>query len=297
MKNRFAAITLLMLFATILIIYYNMHSIHPTRVRISTTTSLYATGLLDYIAVKFRELYPDVEIQFIPVGSSAALRYAERGDVCAVFVHEPNFEKKYLDMGVIEEQKIFAFNYFIIVGPREDPANISMAIDVVDAFRRIYSAERESTYFISRGDGSGTHTREIYIWKLAGISPTDRPWYKECGCGMDQALIIANELKGYTLSDVGTYMVLKIRGRIPNIEALYNSSTDIVLLNIYSGYLAKGCRGIERRYAELFLNFIYSNPDIVDNFGVNEYGVRLFYSARHFDGDIRDLWSKLAGIG
>ncbi|MCS7110859.1 MAG: substrate-binding domain-containing protein [Ignisphaera sp.] len=294
MKRRYAVLVGFTLLLPL--IYYMVHPIQPeARLRVAVTSSLYATGLLDYVAKKFKDVHPDVEVLLIPVGSGAALRYAERGDACAIIVHEPTLEKSYLDRKVIEGQRILAVNYFIIAGPRSDPANISRARDVVDAFRRIYDAgERGLTYFISRADDSATYIREIKMWRSAGVSPTNRRWYVECGCGMDQALIMASELKGYILSDVGTYTALRARGRIQDIDVLYNGSTDTMLLNVYSGYIAKRCGGVEREYADLFLDFIYSNPDIVDRFGVKEYGSPLFYSTKLFGDRIVDLWRGLA---
>lgn len=287
----------LVIFTVLLpLIYYATHPTHlGIRLRIAVTSSLYATGLLDYAAMRFRDLYPDVEILFIPVGSGAALRYAERGDVCAVIVHEPTLERFYLDRGVIEGQRIIAVNYFIVVGPRSDPANISGARDVVDVFRRIYDAgEKGLTHFISRADDSATHVREIRLWRYAGLTPTGRKWYIECGCGMDQALIIASEFKGYTLSDIATYTVLSVEGRIRDMDLLYNGSTSTVMMNIYSGYTVKRCRGVERKYAELFLDFIYSNPEIVDGFGVEGYSLPLFYSPKRFRDGVANLWRDLA---
>ncbi|MEM0501711.1 MAG: substrate-binding domain-containing protein [Ignisphaera sp.] len=299
MEYRYIIVLGIALLSVSAIILYATYPTRPIiRVRIATTTSLYATGLLEYISSRFTEVHRDIELQFIAVGSGAALRYAERGDVCAILIHEPGLEKLYIERGAIEGQRILAYSFFVIVGPENDPANVSSALDVVDAFRRVYRVAEEGLIrFISRADNSGTHNREMKIWNLIGVSPRDKPWYIECGCGMDQALIMASEFKGYTLSDVGTYTVLKAKGRIQNVKILYGNASDDLMLNIYSGYLASGCRGTERMYAELFLDFIYSNPDIVNSFGVEEYGVRLFYHSRHYEGSILDAWNRLALSG
>ena len=126
MRARYIAAVGIALLLLTLTLYLATHSTQSSvRVRIATTTSLYASGLLDYIAKRFAERYPEAEILFISVGSGAALRYAERGDVCAVLIHEPGLERIYVEQGVIGGQRIFAYNFFIIVGPRDDPANVS----------------------------------------------------------------------------------------------------------------------------------------------------------------------------
>jgi len=263
------------------------------RVRVTTTTSLYATGLLDYLADKFKEKYPKVEIDFIAVGSGEALRRAERGDACMVFVHAPSLEKQYMEKGVITGHKIFAYNYFIIVGPPDDPANVKMAENAVAAFRRIYEAgEAGKIKFVSRGDNSGTHVKEMSIWKLAGLDPHGRSWYLESGQGMSQTLVMASELGAYTLSDIGTYLKLKKDGKLPGIELLYSNSTE--LINIYSIYLVTSCTGKEREYAEKFAEFVYNNQNLIGSYGVDRYGQPLFYPAEGHEKELQAAWEMLA---
>lgn len=277
-------------------LYLELSRSSLTVVKISTTTSLYATGLLDYLAQQYEASHPGVRIEFVAVGTGAALKYAAQGDVCAVFVHAPNLERKYLDMGVIADRHTFAYNYFVIVGPADDPANVSGAKDAVEAFARIYRAAEEGrAAFVSRGDNSGTHVRETAIWNRTGLDPSGRPWYKSCGCGMDQALIMANELRAYTLSDLGTFTMFYREGRLPNLKLLYQNSTDPNTINIYSAYVVSSCTGSARQYTEDFLKFVYDNQvQLVGTYGADKYGQPLFYPARD-NPEIEALWRQLAG--
>ncbi len=132
-----------------------------TVLRVSTTTSLYATGLLDKLAEEFSKDHPNIVVQFIAVGSGEALKKAALGDADLVLVHAPPLEKEYLEKEVIYDGKIFAYNYFVIVGPKNDPAGIK-GLDPISAIRKIYEAgEKGLARFVSRGDYSGTHVREL----------------------------------------------------------------------------------------------------------------------------------------
>lgn len=265
------------------------------RIRIATTTSLYATGLLDELKRKFEEKHPGVRIEFIAAGTGAALKYAERGDACAVLVHAPSLEKQYIERGVLEAGVIFAYNYFIIVGPGSDPAEVRESRSVIEAFRRIYSAgESGKIIFISRGDLSGTHLRELGIWSRAGLNPAGGGWYREAAAGMEQTLIIANELSAYSLADIGSYLRLRNEGKLPGLVILYANPDDPDMINIYSAYVAKACSGDEKRYALLFLKFLQENQDQIRVFGEREYGQPLFHPADENIEKLEDLWSEFA---
>lgn len=266
------------------------------RVRISTTTSLYATGLLDYLTSKYEETKPGVAIDFLPVGSGQALQLAADGEVCAVFVHAPQLEKRYIIDGVLEEHRIIAYNYFVIVGPRDDPVGVRGSTNATDAFRRIYEAgEKGEAVFVSRGDNSGTNVKELSIWEAAGLNPRGRPWYKEVGKGMADTLVMADEMRAYTLSDIGTYLKLSKDGVLKNIELLYANSTE--LINIYSAYLVTSCTGAERAQAEAFIEFVYTHQDLIARYGVDKYGQPLFYPAEGKEEELAKIWESIAGAG
>ncbi len=266
------------------------------RVRISTTTSLYATGLLDYLADKYEKTHPGVAIDFLPVGSGQALQLAADGEVCAVFVHAPQLEIQYIREDVLEDHKIIAYNYFIIVGPPDDSARVRDAANATEAFRRIYKAgEAGKAVFISRGDNSGTNVKELSIWEAAGLDPSGRPWYKEVGKGMIDTLVMADEMRAYTLSDIGTYLKLKKDGVLKNIGLLYANSTE--LINIYSAYLVTSCTGAERAQAQAFAEFVYTHQDLIGSYGVDKYGQPLFYPAEGKEEELAKIWETIAGLG
>ncbi|MEM3279248.1 MAG: substrate-binding domain-containing protein [Fervidicoccaceae archaeon] len=286
-------------FATIAILsIFTYHILFPqqTRLLVSTTTSLYATGLLDYLGSAFESSHPWISVEFIPVGSGAALELARRGESCAVLVHAPSLEKKYLSTSSIYYHHIFAYNFFVIVGPKNDPANVSTAHNASEAFTRIFLAgERDEAVFISRGDNSGTNVKELQIWNETGLNPMGKKWYKVIGGGMDQALIMANELKAYTLSDIGTYLVFEKSGSIPNLTILFYNSTE--LINVYSSYLVSGCRGSEAEAAKEFVDFVDESQELIGNFGVSDYGSPLFFPAYGKEEFLNNVWNMLAGDG
>ena len=264
--------------------------------RVSTTTSLYATGLLDMLSDKFSEKYPNIRVEFIAVGSGAALRLAEKGDVDMILVHAPNLEVEYIDKGVIVDGKIFAYNTFVIVGPSDDPAGIS-GKDPIIAMTCIYDAcERGEAVFVSRGDESGTHQRELLLWSLAGLDPQDKEWYVETGTGMSETLLYANERNAYTLSDIGTYLKLKSEGRLAYLTCLVDQGRE--LMNIYSVYIVnyKKYTGVRKDIAEKFMEFLLSDEgqELIGNYGKEEYGQPLFYPAKGEEDELRECWEWFA---
>lgn len=264
-------------------------------VRIATTTSLYAISFLDHIANEFKKTYRDVELFFLAVGSGTALEYAERGDVCSVIVHAPDLEAKYLRWNIIENQRFIVYNFFVIAGPKDDPANISKADSIVDAFRRIYeTAQKNVIKFVSRSDNSGTHRRELYVWRIVNADKFDSNWYLECGCGADQALLLADELNAYILTDESSYNVLKKKGKINKLSILYINHYDFDTINVYSMYLSKKCEGEERKYAELFQDFVYNNHQKILEELAEIYNTNIFISAKNRENDLLIVWEKIA---
>ncbi|MCD6591479.1 MAG: substrate-binding domain-containing protein [Thaumarchaeota archaeon] len=282
----------ILLIATIAIaglISIQLHLGQKARIRITTTTSLYAT-----VASEFSKREASVSFDFIPVGSGEALRRAELGDACMVFVHAPSLEKKYLEKGVITDRRIFAYNYFIIVGPASDPAGVSDAESPLEAFSKIYQAgEAGKACFVSRGDNSGTHVKELSIWRAAGLNPSGKPWYMETGSGMSATLLVANERNAYALSDIGTYLKLRSEGRLPNLRILYQGGVD--LINIYSVYLVSTCEDPERDLAIEFMDFVVGDgQDLIASYGVDRYGRPLFNPAKDNLSWLEETWSRLA---
>lgn len=277
--------------------YYESQRARTTLI-VSTTTSLYDTGLLDKLSERFVEKNPAIDIRILSVGTGEALRRVEMGDACVTLVHAPSLEKEYIEKGVIAGRRIFAYDFFIIAGPASDPANISGLRDPVDAFRRIYKARIfGKALFVSRGDLSGTHIRELAIWKAAGLDADDLGgWYIETGQGMGETLVIASEKRAYVLTDIGTYLMYRNKGRIPNLEILVES--DYVLLNIYSAYISSLCSGEQERAAKLFVKFLMDEgQEIIGGYGVKEYGAPLFYPSKGRLGWLEKEWARMAGEG
>jgi tungstate transport system substrate-binding protein len=173
------------------------------RLKLSSTTSTDNTGLLAYLLPKFSEK-TGFRVDVIAVGTGKALKLAENGDVDVTLVHAPSREKAFVEAGYGVNHRTVMANYFMVVGPATDPAGVAQVESAEAAFERI--AKKEAP-FISRGDDSGTHTKERNIWKVVlGEVPEGKSWYLESGKGMGETLTIADEKRGYTLSDSGTYL-------------------------------------------------------------------------------------------
>ena len=203
--------------------------------KIATTTSLEDTGVLKELTDAFEKKYPNIDVQTIASGTGQALEYGKKGDVDLVMVHSKKQELAFIEEGYGTNRTIFAYNFFYILGPENDPANITGST-ATEAFNKIMSlgeSNPDSVKFLSRGDKSGTNTREITIWNSTGVdydtSIRNQPWYIETGKGMGDTLIIANEKSAYTLSDSATY--LSFKGNI-TLTALITEGSD--LLNVYS---------------------------------------------------------------
>ena len=282
-------LTLIILILIILMVIVYVSMPKEERLIVSTTTSLYDTGLLERLGEAYEEK-TGISIAFIAQGSGQALETAARGDACAVLVHAPSLEKEYLEEGLITKHKIIAYNYFVIVGPPGDPAGVSEAQSAAEAFQRIYQAGEEGrALFVSRGDNSGTHVKELELWRLAGLDPRGKPWYLETGSGMANTLRVADEKNAYTLSDIGTY--LKVNP--PHLKILYTNSSE--LINIYSAYVSASCADNEA--AVSFVEWLASREaqEIIGSYGLDEYGMPLFYPALGKEDWLWTEWQRLAG--
>ena len=168
---------------------------------LTTTTSTYDTGLLDAIHPEFEELY-GVTVDAVAQGTGAALESARNGDSDVVMVHARGLEDEFMRNGYGINRRDLMFNDFVIVGPEGDPAGIGGMGSATDALVAIADSESQ---FVSRGDNSGTHTKELNLWEAAGTEPGG-DWYQETGTGMGEALNVANQQGAYTLSDRGTFI-------------------------------------------------------------------------------------------
>jgi tungstate transport system substrate-binding protein len=174
------------------------------RVRLATTTSTENSGLLSYLLPFFAE-DTGYAVDVVAVGTGAALKLGENADADVLLVHARALEDAFMAAGHGAERRDVMYNDFIVIGPAGDPAGLMGSADATAAFARLAAS---GASFVSRGDKSGTHVKELATWKSAGISPAGT-WYKEAGQGMEQCIIMAEGLQGYTLSDRATYVALK----------------------------------------------------------------------------------------
>jgi tungstate transport system substrate-binding protein len=179
------------------------------RVKVATTTSLYDTGLWGALETAFEDA-AGRELDVIYAGTGRALEWGAAGDVDVVVTHSPSQEADFIAAGNGKDRVPFAYNYFLIVGPAADPAGIA-GLPPEDAFRKL--SEAATFPFVSRGDDSGTHTKEKAIWKAAGLDHAkvrdSGKWYVEAGLGMGPTLSMAAQLGAYTLTDNGTFLAYK----------------------------------------------------------------------------------------
>ena len=199
-------------------------SAQTVRLRLATTTSTQDSGLLPILNPPFEKL-TGITVDVIAVGTGAALKLGENGDVDVVLVHDRAAEDKFVAAGYGVNRRDVMHNDFIIVGPAKDPANVAGAKSAPDAFGRIAAA---GATFISRGDASGTNVKELDLWAAASVKPKGA-WYKEVGQGMGSVLTMSNSLEAYTLSDRGTWIAM--RTKLPGLKIL--SQGDSTLFNPY----------------------------------------------------------------
>ena len=246
-------------------------SANPTRLILATTTSTQDSGLLDVILPLF-EKQTGATVEVIAVGSGQALKMGEDGNADVLLVHSPAAEKTFMEgqHGVRREDVMY--NDFVIVGPESDPAGIKGTTDAVEAFKKIAAS---GAPFISRGDKSGTHSKELSIWTKAEMEPKGN-WYISTGQGMGEVLTMAEEQQAYTLTDRATYLArtkdgLKLALLIEGDKALFNPY-GVIAVNP-----AKSDK-INAELAQKFIDWIISVPiqEAIGRFGVADFGQPLF---------------------
>lgn len=225
-----------------------------TRIRCASTTSTQNSGLFDYILPIF-EKKTEIKVDVVAVGTGAAIEIGKRGDADVVLVHAKEQELKAVNEGYFVNRYDVMYNDFVIIGPSNDPIKIKGIKSASEAFRRI----AESAYpFVSRGDKSGTHTKELSIWEKTGINPKASEWflwYLEVGQGMEKTQRIANEKRAYTLTDRGTWLATKDK-----LEMVIVLEGDTALFNQY-GVMAvnpEKFKHVKYKEAMEFINWLIS---------------------------------------
>ncbi|MEA3337582.1 MAG: substrate-binding domain-containing protein [Chloroflexota bacterium] len=241
------------------------------RLILATTTSTQDSGLLDVILPDFRQQY-GVEVDVIAVGTGQALKQGEDGNADVLLVHARAREDAFMDAGHGARREDVMYNDFVIVGPAEDPAGIAGLQDAPEAFRRLAAS---ASPFVSRGDDSGTHTREKALWAAAGIEPAG-DWYLSAGQGMGAVLTMADELQANTLSDRATYLARTESGI--DLEILVEG--DPRLFNPYGVITINPDKGphIQNELANQFVDWLISVPtqETISQFGMEAFGQPLF---------------------
>jgi len=244
----------------------------PKTIILATTTSTQDSGLLDILLPIF-EKKTGFFVKTIAVGSGQAMAMGQKGEADVLLVHSPAAEKKFVAESYGINRRLIMHNDYIIVGPPGDPAKIKGLKPTSEAFKKIAN---EKALFLSRGDNSGTHSKEREVWKAAAINPEGEKWYQQTGLGMGQTLGVTAEKKGYTLADRGTYLALK-----KNLGLDILVEGDAILLNIYHVIEVNPAKWAKANAAggKAFADFMVSKEtqDIIKTFGVDKFGSPLFF--------------------
>jgi tungstate transport system substrate-binding protein len=220
---------------------------------IATTTSTDNTGLLDYLMPSFTA-ESGINIRWVSSGTGKAIKLGENCDVDVLLVHAPQAEQDFVDKGFGIDRLEIMYNDFVLIGPPEDPAG-SMGKRVGAALSAIGSS---ANVFVSRDDNSGTNKKERALWKLADMTmPEQEPWYRQSGQGMLATINVAGELKGYTLTDRGTYIKYEsVADSNPALVILVEG--DDMLLNQYSiiPVNPKHCTNVKYENAQVLSDWI-----------------------------------------
>jgi len=247
----------------------------PQILIVATTTSTADSGLLDDILPPFED-EAKATVRVLAVGTGQAIALGERGDADIILIHERDREERFVAEGWGTQRKDVMYNDFVVVGPVLDPAGVSGAASAAQAFARISQAgANDRAIFVSRGDQSGTHSKELLVWQLAGIEPNGS-WYQPTGQGMGDTLTVANEFQAYTFSDRATYLARQDR---LDLDILIEG--DSSLLNPYAVIPVNPERHarVNHVLALAFVEYLtkYETQERIASFGLDTYGQPLFY--------------------
>jgi tungstate transport system substrate-binding protein len=243
----------------------------PAKLMLATTTSTENSGLLDYLLPFFEKEY-NVTVEVIAVGTGQALQLGEDGNADVLMVHARAREDAFMDAGHGVRREDLMYNDFVIVGPEADPAGIQGMDEAPKALSMVAKAQAP---FVSRGDDSGTHTKEKAIWAEADVEPAG-DWYISAGQGMGAVLTMADEQQAYTLSDRATYLARTLEGT----ELVILVEGDPILFNPYGVMAVNPDKNpqINNELANQFIDWLVSLPaqEKIAQFGVAEFGAPLF---------------------
>ena len=265
-------ILLVLLVVSFLLISCNSETAQKGNLLLVSTTSTQDSGLLDVLLPAFTTK-TGYAVQLVAVGSGQALKIGEQGDADVILLHSPAAEEEFVAKGFGTDRRLVMHNDFVIVGPPSDPAALRTQPGLDSVFKAMFSS---AATFVSRADESGTHVKELALWKNAGLDPHGQDWYLETGQGQGATLSIASEKGGYALTDRGTFLAYKPN---VNLEILFES--DPFLLNIYHVITVNPEKfpNVNLAGAQAFADFITSSEgqQIIAEFGVEQYGEPLFF--------------------
>nr|WP_300006190.1 substrate-binding domain-containing protein [Tissierella sp.] len=243
---------------------------------LSTTTSTEDSGLLAFLLPKFTE-ETGIEVKTVAVGTGKALQMGRDGEADVLLVHAKDSELELVAEGAGTERLDVMYNDFVLVGPKDDPIGLktNSPEDIKMALKAINDGKAD---FVSRGDDSGTHKKELKIWEAAEVTPSGE-WYIEAGAGMGDVLTMADEKQAYTITDRATYLSMK-----DDLDLMIVTEGDENLLNQYGVIpvnpdVLEGKSGeINHEGAKSFMNWLVSaeGQALIKEFGVEEYGEPLF---------------------
>jgi tungstate transport system substrate-binding protein len=236
---------------------------------LASTTSTDDSGLFDELLPAFERAHPGVRVRLIAVGSGQALELGGRGDADVLLVHAPEAEEAFMESGAGRTRTPVMYNDYVLAGPATDPAAVRSALGATDAFARIAA---HGAPFVSRGDDSGTHHRELSLWRAGGVTPgPDASFRAEVGQGMGETLMIASERQAYVLTDRGTWTALAGTLRL---AVLFEGGEE--LLNMYSVITVTAARNPAA--AGQFADWITSEAGaaVIGGYGATRFGAPLF---------------------
>jgi len=246
--------------------------VEKTKIVLASTTSTQDSGLFDVLIPAFEEANPEFTVEVIAVGSGEALAMGENKDADVLLVHSPAAEKTFMEAGFGTERRDVMYNDFVLVGPAVDPSGVKSAPDLNAVMTSLATGKAP---FLTRDDKSGTHSKELALWKAASITPTTTAnaadWYLSTGQGMGETLKIANEKAGYTLSDRATYLTSKAV-----LDLVILREGDKGLLNQYGVIPVTDATHLDG--ANAFMEWITSaeGQKVIGEFGVEKFGQALF---------------------
>lgn len=250
-------------------------------IRLATTTSVNDSGLLEYLLPSF-EQKSGYTVEVASAGTGVAIGYAKSGDADLILVHSKKQEETFIEEGFASTERLsFMYNYFVICGPAADPAGIADDANAAEAFKAI--ADNGSS-FVSRGDNSGTHNKEIGLWEAAGFTPAETDeWYVSVGSGMGDTLNKANELSAYVLTDKATFLSMK--ASLPNLAIVKAEADD--MKNTYSllgvkadaEAFAGADTEINTEGASALIDWMLGDEAaaLINEYGKETYGEQLFF--------------------